>query len=59
MEWGREEEKEKIKAGVQEVATGVKLKDGRRGRIISFRADISGKIGSKARPQHRSLWSCH
>ncbi|KAJ7470269.1 hypothetical protein FB451DRAFT_330802 [Mycena latifolia] len=47
MEWGREEEKEKLKAGVEEVASGVKLKDGRRGRIISFKADAGGKIGSK------------
>jgi N-acetyltransferase len=47
MEWGREEEKEKIKAGVVEVASGVKLKDGRKGRIICFKADAGGKIGSK------------
>ncbi|KAJ6547054.1 hypothetical protein B0H19DRAFT_892898, partial [Mycena capillaripes] len=47
MEWGREEEKEKVKAGVVEVASGIKLKDGRRGRIICFRADVGGKIGSK------------
>lgn len=49
MEWGREEEKEKLKADVVEIATGVKLKDGRKGRIISFRADSGGKIGSKVR----------
>ncbi|KAJ6606485.1 hypothetical protein DFH09DRAFT_9970 [Mycena vulgaris] len=47
MEWGREEEKEKLKAGVVEVASGVKLKDGRKGRIICFKADAGGKIGSK------------
>ncbi|KAJ7702301.1 hypothetical protein B0H17DRAFT_913019, partial [Mycena rosella] len=47
MEWGREEEKETLKAGVVEVASGVKLKDGRKGRIICFKADAGGKIGSK------------
>ncbi|KAF8894483.1 hypothetical protein BD779DRAFT_1501345 [Infundibulicybe gibba] len=47
MEWGREEEKEKDKAGLVEIATSVKLKDGSKGRIISFKADVGGKIGSK------------
>ncbi|KAJ7074275.1 hypothetical protein C8F01DRAFT_971660 [Mycena amicta] len=47
MQWARDEEKESFKAGVVEVASGVKLKDGTRGRIISFRADLGGKIGSK------------
>ncbi|KAJ7445695.1 hypothetical protein B0H11DRAFT_395672 [Mycena galericulata] len=47
MEWGREEEKEKEKAGVVEVASGVKLNGGNKGRIICFKADASGKIGSK------------
>ncbi|PFH50089.1 hypothetical protein AMATHDRAFT_146061 [Amanita thiersii Skay4041] len=47
MEWGREEERENVKAGVVEVAGGVKLSNGVRGRIICFRADIGGKIGSK------------
>ena len=47
MEWGREEEKEKMKAGVQEVGSLVRLKNGMRGRIIFFQADIGGKIGSK------------
>ena len=47
MEWGREEEKERGKAGVEEVENGVRLKDGRRGRIICFRADVGGRIGSK------------
>jgi N-acetyltransferase len=47
MEWGREEEKEKVKAGVIEVQSGVRLKDGSRGRIICFKADVGGKIGSK------------
>ncbi|EDR11319.1 uncharacterized protein LACBIDRAFT_316036 [Laccaria bicolor S238N-H82] len=47
MEWGREEEKETIKAGVVQVETSVKLKNGRKGRIISFPADVGGKIGYK------------
>ena len=47
MEWGKEEEREKGKAGVQEVVAGVRLKDGKRGRIICFRTDVGGKIGSK------------
>lgn len=47
MEWGREEERECTKAGVKEVATGLKLKSGIRGRIISFRTDVGGRIGSK------------
>ncbi|KAJ7739708.1 hypothetical protein DFH07DRAFT_77697 [Mycena maculata] len=47
MEWGREEEKEKTKAGVVEVASGIKLKDGKKGRIICFKADANCKIGSK------------
>lgn len=47
MEWGREEEKERLKYDVTEVLTGVKLKDGRQGRIICFRADVGGKIGTK------------
>ncbi len=48
MEWGREEERESTKAGVINVATGLKLKSGARGRIIHFKADVGGKIGSKA-----------
>jgi N-acetyltransferase len=47
MEWGREEEKDKEKAEVNEVAVGVRLKDGKRGRILCVRADATGKIGSK------------
>ncbi|KAJ7684649.1 hypothetical protein DFH06DRAFT_1313050 [Mycena polygramma] len=47
MEWGREEEKEKLKSGVVEVASGVRLKDGKKGRIICFKADVGGKTGSK------------
>lgn len=47
LEWGREEEREISKTGVEELATGVKLKDGRKGRTISFRADVGGRIGAK------------
>lgn len=47
MEWGREEEREVEKAGVEEVQSGLKLKDGKKGRIICFKANVSGRIGSK------------
>jgi len=47
MEWGREEEREVEKAGVEEVKSGVKLKDGTKGRIICFKANVNGRIGSK------------
>ncbi|KAI0797624.1 hypothetical protein C8Q75DRAFT_887106 [Abortiporus biennis] len=47
LEWGREEEKEFKKADVEELESGVKLSNGSKGRIISFRADVGGKIGSK------------
>ncbi|KDQ60669.1 hypothetical protein JAAARDRAFT_172736 [Jaapia argillacea MUCL 33604] len=47
MEWGKEEEREKVKANVEEVVSGVRLKNGQKGRIISYRADVRGKIGSK------------
>ena len=49
MEWGKDEDKECVKAGVREVASGVKLKDGKKGRIVCFKADVGGKIGSKVR----------
>ena len=47
MEWGRDEEKERSRVGVSVVQEDAKLKDGEHGRIISFRADASGKIGTK------------
>ncbi|EIW85434.1 hypothetical protein CONPUDRAFT_48460 [Coniophora puteana RWD-64-598 SS2] len=47
MEWGREEHKEVEKANVEEVGRNVVLGDGTKGRIICFRADVGGKIGSK------------
>ena len=55
MEWGREEEKDKMRGTetvVVEVASGVKLKGNKKGRIISFPASIGGKIGSKVHFSH-------
>lgn len=49
MEWGKEEEREALKASVDEVATNVKLRDGTKGRIICFPASVGGKIGTKVR----------
>lgn len=49
MEWGKEEERESLKASVDEVATSVKLRDGTKGRIICFPATVGGKIGTKVR----------
>ena len=47
LEWGKEEEKESKKAGVEELASDVRLKNGSKGRIISFRAEVSGRTGNK------------
>jgi len=51
MEWGREEEKDRMRGTesiLVELRTGIKLKaTKKRGRIISFPADIGGKIGAK------------
>ncbi|KAM6500638.1 hypothetical protein JOM56_003652 [Amanita muscaria] len=47
MEWGREEERERVKADVREIEAGVRLKSGVKGRIICFRADVGGRTGSK------------
>ncbi|EGN96047.1 hypothetical protein SERLA73DRAFT_112104 [Serpula lacrymans var. lacrymans S7.3] len=46
MEWGREEERDNT-ACVDEIESGLKLKDGRKGRIVCFRGDVGGKIRSK------------
>jgi N-acetyltransferase len=46
-EWGKEEEKEGMKVGVQEIASGLKLKGGKKGRIICVNANVKGKVGSK------------
>jgi len=43
----KEEQKECAKANVSDVATCIKLKNGAHGRIISFPANVSGKIGAK------------
>src|ERR1700722_11075827 len=48
MEWGKEEERESVKAGISEVASGVPLNDGRKGGVVLFRADVSGRMKSKA-----------
>jgi N-acetyltransferase len=47
MQWRREEERASTDALVSEIATNVKLKDGKSGRVISINADAGGKIGSK------------
>ncbi|KAI0818527.1 hypothetical protein BC629DRAFT_1256681, partial [Irpex lacteus] len=49
MEWGKEEEREwkSGKVGVEEVEGGIKLRNGTKGRIVCFRADVGGKIGAK------------
>lgn len=49
MEWGKEEERDVLKAGVDEVVSSVKLNDGTKGRIICFPANVGGKIGTKVR----------
>ena len=49
MEWGRAEEKERGKASldVTVIEEDVRTKDGQRGRIISVKATIAGKLGNK------------
>ncbi|KAI0302071.1 hypothetical protein BC826DRAFT_987030 [Russula brevipes] len=47
MQWRREEERASTDTLVSEIATSVKLKDGKSGRVISINADAGGKIGSK------------
>jgi N-acetyltransferase len=47
MQWGKEEIREAEKAGVVEIATSISLKSGTRGRIISCKLGVGGKIGSK------------
>jgi N-acetyltransferase len=47
MQWRRDEERATADVKVSEIATGVKLKSGKSGRIISISADAGGKIGSK------------
>lgn len=51
MEWGKEEEREcrSGKVSVEEVECNIRLGKGLKGRIIWFRADVAGKIGSKVR----------
>lgn len=47
LEWGREEERESIKAGVEEISSDIRLKNGTKGRIVCFRAEVPGRIGAK------------
>ncbi|KAF6765074.1 hypothetical protein DFP72DRAFT_330864 [Ephemerocybe angulata] len=47
MEWSKEEDKEGYGTSITEVKNRVKLNNGRHGRIISFPADVGGKIGTK------------
>ena len=47
LEWGKEEQREAVKVGVEELQSNVKLPNGARGRVICFRPDIGGKIGAK------------
>ncbi|KIK63595.1 hypothetical protein GYMLUDRAFT_221764 [Collybiopsis luxurians FD-317 M1] len=47
MGWGREEEREKDSARVKEIQDRVRLKDGKRGRIICMDATLGGRIGTK------------
>ncbi|KAJ3557791.1 hypothetical protein NM688_g1278 [Phlebia brevispora] len=47
LEWGKEEERDSQKADVEELSSSVKLKNGSKGRIVCFRADVTGKIGAK------------
>jgi N-acetyltransferase len=59
MEWGREEEREAEKAGVEEIQAAVKLKDGKKGRIIYFKANVGGRIGSKVSKADRFMLTAH
>lgn len=47
MEWIRERAKESGGAGGSIVQDDVNLKGGENGRIVSFRADVSGKVACK------------
>lgn len=68
MEWGKEEQKEFDKHNVTEIESGIKLKNGTQGRIVSFNANVGGKIGAKVCPLTRRLksriwptysWACY
>lgn len=60
MDWGREEEKDRLRTGgdiVTEIKSDIRLKARKKhGRIICFPADVAGKIGTKV---SWSLSSCH
>ncbi|KAG5220073.1 N-acetyltransferase ECO [Salix suchowensis] len=44
LEWGKEEEREAAKAGVATVEDSVRIKNGKRGRILHVRADVGGRL---------------
>lgn len=46
-EWGKEEEREALKANVSVIESRVELSTGQHGRIISIPGSATGKIGSK------------
>ncbi|CAG8561185.1 12241_t:CDS:1, partial [Acaulospora colombiana] len=46
-EWGREEEREALKANVSIIESRIELSNGQHGRIISIPGSTTGKIGSK------------
>jgi len=47
LEWGKEEERECVKANVEEVVGDIRLRNGMKGRVVCFRAEVGGKIGNK------------
>ena len=51
LDWGKDEAREEANGAVEELESNIKLRDGSRGRIICFRPDIGGKIGTKVRPR--------
>lgn len=50
MEWGREDERQALKSGAITVKSRIKLSSGDYGRIVSIRANVAGKLGTKVRP---------
>lgn len=48
LDWGRDEDKDAVRAGVQTIDAAAALRSGIDGRIVACRADIAGgKVGSK------------
>jgi len=52
LEWTKAEVKESVGRGVAEIDSGIRLKDGSLGRIMTVNANVTGKIGSKVLPFH-------